>query len=162
MVPITPTICSTVIQPCPTPTPCAETGAGVSTSTPKALENSVLEDVDFDQVDFENAPSSADLPNDGVVAGVLGAYAVTFTLNFGETLDVATATTFIFVDGIERDSFLHILGPTTTSQHVSTTVVLGQGSLVQLFVRQDGALEGLLLNSAFLSIFRPCSTTAQG
>lgn len=154
--PITQTICRIVAQPCDVPV-CAETGAGVSTDTPDALLNGVLDDVDFDTVDFETPPSSADLANDGVVAGAPGTYAVTFTMNFGATGDPgATATTFIFVNGVERDSFVHPLAAVPSTQHVATSLVLATGDLVQLFVRQDGALEGVLLNSATLSILRPC------
>jgi len=156
--PITNTICSTVAQPCgPVGTPCLETGAGVSSSTPQALLNGGLSDVDMDTVDFETPPSFADLPNDGVVAGALGVYSVNFTMNFGATGDPgAFATTFIYVNGVQRAAFVHALGPAPSTQSVATSLALGAGNLVQLFVVQNGALEGVLLNSAALSIFRPC------
>lgn len=163
--PCTETICRTIAQPCrTTPDPgCTETGAGVSTLTPKALLNGDLTDVDFDTVNFEEPPSSADLPNDGVVAGVLGTYTINFTMNFGATGDPgATATTFIYVNGVPVDARVHALGAAPSTQIVSTTRVLAAGDLVQLFVRQDGALEGVLLNSATLSILLPCGGIAGG
>lgn len=159
-VPITPTICNPSFTPDPGGgAPCPATGAGVSTDTPEALANGVLTNVDFDTIDFETPPSSADLANDGVVAGALGAYAVGFTLNFGATADPgATATTFVFVNGVQAlPGFVHALGAAPSTQHVATSLVLGPGNLVQLFVQQDGALEGVLLNSATLSILLPCT-----
>jgi len=157
--PITQTICSTIAQPCPpgTSTPCDSTGAGVSTLTPQALLNGAQTDVDFDTVDFEDPPSSADLPNEGVVAGALGTYSISFTMNFGATGDPgATATTFVYVNGIQRLAFVHPLGAAPSTQHVATALLLAPGDLVQLFVVQNGALEGVLLNSATLSIFLTC------
>jgi hypothetical protein len=129
----------------------------VSTITPEALANGVLTDVEFSTVDFETPPSSADLPNDGVVAGALGVYSVNFTMSFGATGDPgATATTFIYVNGVQRSFFVHVLGAVASTQNISTSLVLADGDLVQLFVQQDGALEGVLLNGATLSILRPC------
>lgn len=155
-VPITPTVCSTIVEPCPTPTPCAQTGAGIRTETPQILENGLLSDVDLDLINFEDPPSSADLGQDGVIAGTSGTYSLFFTMVFGDTLDAAVVTTFVYVDGIEVRSFPHVLAPVSTTQSAGVSLTLSQGSLVQLFVRQDGGLEGVLLNSASLSIMLPC------
>jgi hypothetical protein len=159
--PVTPTICSTIAQPCgpgtgPGGVPCIETGAGVGTDTPQALANGVLEGVDFDFVNFEDPPSSADLPNDGVRAGLPGFYVLTAFMNFGGTDDVATATTFVYVNGVQVQSFPHVLAAVSTSQFISTALLLATNGLVQLFVQQDGALEGVSLLSASLGIARPC------
>lgn len=156
-VPVCTTIVSLTTPPgCP-PTPCVETGAGVGTNTPKTLANGVLEDVEFNFVNFEDPPSSADLPNEGVLAGVTGNYNGFFFMNFGaaDPGPGVTATTFIYVNGVSVQSFLT---PATGSQSSAFSLELTAGDLVQFFVMQNGALEGVSLDSASFSITHPCPT----
>lgn len=156
--PQTETICRTVAGPCG-PGACAATGAGLSTTTASPLLNGVLTQVDFTTEDFEEPPATADAATDRITVGVGGAYIITFSVVYGATLDPgAQASAFIFVNGAQAAGpFVHPLGAALSTQLVTTPLALSPSDFVELFVRQDGALEGVTVQAAALSVFLGCS-----
>jgi hypothetical protein len=162
MVPITPTICSIVAQPCgpgPGGAPCPASGAVIATDDLIVLLPGVETVVDFNADISEFGGDDADSANDRIVVGHDDAYAVVYTATYGIGAGGDTITARIKVDGITQVTEVTPLGlaPTLVSRLENISLSAGQALTVTV---ETNALEGATVLSASLAAVRICGPAA--